>query len=81
MRYFKTNVDWDTSLRDLSFTSVIASMPTGFQGLVIECLKITTGAPTATVGKFAKGAKCYNIFDGTWYKMTGTTAAPAWTLV
>lgn len=42
--------------------------------------KTTTGAPAATAGYFAPSAMIFNLVDGTWYQMTGSTASPAWTL-
>jgi hypothetical protein len=79
MVQYRTNVSWDATLIDLGFldTSALAG---AFKGLVISAVKITTGAPTATPGYFAPAAMIYNVFDGTWYQMTGTTASPAWTI-
>lgn len=71
-------VEWDGAMMDVGFLDTLGPNP--FKGLAISGVKITTGAPAATVGVWAKGAQVYNVFDGVWYQMSGTTAAPAWTI-
>lgn len=76
MVQYKTDVDWDLTLIDLEYTDIDNPL---VKGLVENAVKITTGAPTATVGKFMPGAIIQNAVDGTAYLNTGTTAAPVWT--
>lgn len=66
IQYYR-NVNWDAALQDLE---------TNETGLVIQCQKITTGAPTATAGKFVAGALVQNIVSGVVYQNTGSTASP-----
>jgi hypothetical protein len=80
MVQYKTNVLWDSSLVDLQLLDTSGVVPVALRGLVIMAFKITTGAPAATAGYFAPSAMIFNLVDGTWYQMTGSTAAPAWTL-
>ncbi len=77
---YRTNVSWDTSLRDLQFLDSTNPDPT-LNGLVQSAVKTTTGAPTATAGYFMPGAIIQNAVDGTFYVNTGTTAAPVFTIV
>lgn len=64
------NVGWDTTLKNLGLIE---------DGLVIDGQKTTSGAPTATAGKFAPGAEIINLVTGIHYINTGTTASPVWT--
>lgn len=66
------NVDWDADLSDLGLNET---------GLVIDGLKTTSGAPTATAGKFAPGAIIQNIVTGVLYANTGTTASPVFGVI
>lgn len=75
---YKTDVDWDSTLIDLEFTDIDNPL---VKGLVEKAIKITTGAPAATAGKFIPGGEVVNAVDGTSYRNTGTTAAPAFTLI
>lgn len=77
---YQTVVGWDTTLIDLEYTDTDTA-PTALQGLVKFAIKTTTGAPTATAGKFLEAAQILNAVDSTWYENTGTTAAPTWSLV
>lgn len=78
MVQYKMVVEWDASLMDVGFTDTLGPNPV--KGLAIEAIKITTGAPAAIAGFWCPGAQVYNVIDGTWYQMTGSTASPAWTL-
>lgn len=69
---YSTSVDWDITLADLGLTS---------NGLVCTGLKTTTGAPTATAGKFIPAAVIQNIVTGILYQNTGTTASPVWSVI
>lgn len=77
---YQTKVDWDVTLIDLEFTDADTA-PTAMQGLVKYAVKITTGAPTATAGKFIEAAMVANAVDSNAYLNTGTTASPVWTLL
>ena len=71
IQYYR-NVNWDVTLQDVG---------TDEKGLVVDGLKTTTGAPTATVGKFEAGAIITNIVSGLVYINTGTTAAPVFEVI
>ena len=64
---YQTTVDWDSTLTDLGYTS---------DGYVESAVKTTTGAPTATAGKFITAAQILNKVSGITYTNTGTTASP-----
>lgn len=66
---YRRNVNWDVTLEDLGY---------GENGLVVDAVKITTGAPTATAGKFIPGAIIQNKISGLVYVNTGSTASPVW---
>lgn len=74
---YETQVSWDADLIDLWFTDIDNPIA---KGLCYRAIKITTGAPAATVGKFMVGAMIQNAVSGVWYAMTGSTASPAWTV-
>lgn len=76
---YQTGVSWDTTLIDLEYTDS-STAPAALQGMVKFAIKTTTGAPTATAGKFLEAAQILNAVDSTWYQNTGTTAAPVWSL-
>lgn len=81
MNYF-VNVPWDVNTRDVWFTDTQGQMTSlSLAGLAYQANYIITGAPAATVGKWAPGAIVTNLIDGTNYEMTGSTASPAWTLL
>lgn len=71
IQYART-VAWDPDLRDLGTDS---------NGLVVNGLKVTAGAPAATAGRFESAAIIQNIFDGSVWVNSGSTAAPAWYLI
>lgn len=48
-------------------------------GLIYDGVKLTSGAPAATAGRFTKGCQIKNIADGRTYVNSGTTASPVWT--
>ena len=75
---YKTIVPWDATLIDLWFTDAENSL---VKELVKSAVKITTGAPGTTAGKFMPACVIYNAVDKTVYIMTGTTASVAWTLI
>lgn len=82
MIQYRTVVGWDRTLVALEFVEDDAvTRKAGIAGLVNYAVKITTGAPAATAGKFMKAAQIQNAVDGTWYENTGTTASPTWSLV
>ncbi len=47
-------------------------------GLVCSAQKTTAGAPAADVGRYVPGAIVQNLVTGLVYRMSGTTASPAW---
>ena len=63
------NVGWDADLKNLGLDE---------NGLVLDGQKTTTGAPTATAGKFQIGADIMNIVTGIHYINTGSVASPSW---
>lgn len=71
IQYVRT-VGWDVTLSDLGLNET---------GLVVDGLKITTGAPAATAGYFAPGCILQNIVSGVLYSNTGTTASPVWGVI
>ncbi len=75
---YDTVVSWDSNLIDVWYTDIDNPL---VKGLVKSGVYIVTGSPAATAGKFMPGAVIYNAVDGTMYIMTGTTAAPVWSLV
>lgn len=77
---YKTVVDFDATLIDAEFVDS-TSAPADLKGLIKYAIKITTGAPTATAGKFIKGALIANAVSGVLYVNTGTTASPVWSVV
>lgn len=74
---YETTVDWDLTLRDVEYVDT-DTMGAAFAGLVVRAVKVTTGAPAATIGKFLRGAIIVNAFDGIVYINAGTTASPVW---
>ena len=77
---YQTGVDWDVTLIDLEYTDATTA-PTAMQGLVQTAVKTTSGAPTATAGKFIPGAIVQNAVTGLLYVNTGSTASPVWTVI
>jgi len=77
---YQTGVAWDATLIDLEYTDS-STAPAALQGLVKYAIKKTTGAPTATAGKFIEGAMIANAVDSQMYLNTGTTASPTWTVM
>lgn len=77
---YQTTVDWDLSLMDLELTDA-STMPTALQGLVQFAIKITSGAPTATAGKFIPGAIVQNAVTGILYVNSGSTASPVFSVI
>lgn len=71
-------VPWDVTIRDVWFADADSTV---LDGLAYRGLKITAGAPTATVGYWLPGAIVQNINDADVYRNDGTTAAPSWVLI
>lgn len=78
---YKQVVIWDATLIDVAFLGSEQSVPLALRGLAIGACKITTGAPTATVGQWAPSAIVQNLVSGVNYQNTGTTAAPVWSII
>lgn len=75
-------VNWDLTLTDLVvLPSNAFTRAAGIAGLVTCAVKFTTGAPTATAGKFIPGATIQHAIDGGVYQNTGSTASPVWSLM
>lgn len=66
------NVDWDSTLSDLGLNE---------DGYVIDGNKTTSGAPTATVNKFAAGCIIQNTNTGVLYVNSGSYASPVWSVI
>jgi hypothetical protein len=77
---YQTGAAWDATLIYLEYTDS-STAPAALQGLVKYAIKKTTGAPTATAGKFIEGAMIANAVDSQMYLNTGTTASPTWTVM
>lgn len=75
---YDTVVPWDVTLIDVWYTDIDNPL---VKGLVKSAVKITTGIPTATAGKFIPGALIQNAVTGILYIMNGTTASPSWNVV
>lgn len=79
---YKTNVLWDKTLASLM---LVEDTPTTREakiaGLVQSAVKITSGAPTATAGKFMPSALVWNAIDGNLYKNSGSSASPVFTVI
>lgn len=75
---YQTEVFWDSTLIDLEYTDINNPL---VKGLVIQAIKITAGAPAATVGRFIPGAIIQNAATGINYQNTGTTASPVWAVI
>lgn len=74
-----TNVLWDVTLTDLVLLpSTAFTRANSIAGLVTDAVKMTTGAPTATAGKFIPGALIRNAVSGLVYQNTGSSASPVW---
>ncbi len=77
-----TNVLWDAALTDVELIESNAfTRQAGIAGLVLKAIKMTTGAPAATPGKFIPGAFVQNSVSGVIYQNTGSTASPTWTSI
>lgn len=76
MVQYQTVVKWDATLADVCFADADNKL---LAGLAIGALKITTGAPATVAGQWLPGAIVQNIISGIVYRMSGTTASPAWT--
>lgn len=77
---YQTTVDWDPTLKDLGYVDS-DTIGAAFAGLVESAIKVTAGAPTATVGKFIPAAQVKNAVSGITYTNTGSTAAPVWSVI
>ena len=75
-------VNWDLELTDLVLLpSTAFTRALGIAGLVTSAVKMTTGAPAATAGKFIPSATVQNAISGLVYQNTGSTAAPVWSIM
>ena len=74
---YSTNVTWDASLADVWFSDTQNEIQ--LKGLAFFALKVTAGAPSAIAERWLPGATVVNVVTGITYKMTGSTASPAWT--
>jgi len=77
---YQTTVDWDVTLKDLGYVDS-DTIGSSFAGLVESAIKVTSGAPTATAGKFIPGAIVKNAVTGVLYVNTGSTASPVWSVI
>lgn len=79
MKEFQTNVMWDLTLTNI--VCVNSQSPSGeFQGLVTSAVKLSGTTPDAVAGKYTQGATVQNVATGVWYRNTGTTASPVFTV-
>ena len=80
MIQYQTEVGWDVTLKDLGYTDA-TTIGAAFAGLVTSAVKVTTGVPAVTAGKFIPGAIIQNASSGVIYQNTGTTATPVWSII
>lgn len=79
MKQFQTSVMWDLTLTDIVCTNSQYA-PLEQQGLVKHASKVSGTIPDAVAGKYAPGATVENLITGVWYRMTGSTASPVFTV-
>lgn len=79
MKQYQTNVDWDLTLTDIVCVNSQAASGV-FQGLVTHATKVSGTVPDAVAGKYTQGASVQNVATGVWYRNTGTTASPVFTV-
>lgn len=79
MKEFQTNVMWDLTLTDIVCTNSQYA-PLALQGLITHASKVSGTVPDAVAGKYAPGATVQNIATGVWYRNTGTTSSPVFTV-
>jgi hypothetical protein len=79
MKTYQTNVVFDETLTDI--VAINSQAPSGdFQGLVTHAVKLSGTVPDAVAGVYALGASVHNVATGVWYRNTGTTASPVFTV-
>lgn len=79
MKEFQTSVMWDLSLT--SIEAIPSQAANGvFQGLVTKAVKVSGTVPTAVAGKYVPGAAVHNAATGVWYRNTGSTASPVFSV-
>lgn len=79
MKEFQTGVMWDLTLTNIVAIPQIATNG-DFQGLVTGAVKVSGTVPDAVAGKYAQGAAVHNVATNVWYRNTGTTASPVFTV-
>lgn len=78
-KLFQTNVMWDLSITDIEATNS-SYAPLDLQGLITHASKVSGTVPDAVSGKYAPGATIQNLATGVWYRNTGNTVSPVWTI-
>ncbi len=72
-----TNVTWDPTLTQLEIVPSNAfTRQLGIANLFYRAVKMTSGAPANTAGRFIPGAIVQNAITGVLYYNSGTTASP-----
>lgn len=81
MIQYAQTVSWDAEIIDVGFLGSEQSVPLVLRGLASCGIKITTGAPAATVGHWIPGATIQNAVSTVFYRNSGSTASPVWTAI
>ncbi len=79
MKMYQSTVQWDLTLTDIVCTNS-GYAPLALEGLVVHASKVSGTIPDAKVGKYAPGATVHNILTGEWYRNTGTTLLPVFSV-
>lgn len=79
MKTYQTNVMWDLTLTNI-YCSNSQYGPLESQGLVVSAEKFEGTVPDAVPGKYLPGATVKNTLTGVWYRNTGSTLSPVFTV-
>ncbi len=70
---------WDLTLTDI-YAVNSGYAPLELEGLVYKASKVSGTVPDAVAGKYVPGAAVQNLVTGVWYRNTGSTASPVFTV-
>jgi hypothetical protein len=80
MKQFQNSVAWDLTLAMIECLPSGNGVPSALEGLCVGAKKFSGTVPDAVVGVYAPGAAVHNVVTGVWYRMTGTTNSPAFSV-
>lgn len=82
MKTYQSTVIWDETLIDVECTNSgsASGLPLELQGLVVSAKKMSGTTPDTVIGVYAQGATVLNLATGVWYRNTGTTATPVFSV-